>query len=354
MTSGHLLPSSHQPYESVAPLKVSTPRPLLPCNKGKVFAVPQTLPVTDAVGISEATWKQRTEVPEFDQGRMLAEQPAISEAFVDRPFCTGTPGVISLAEEDPAGGLWGIKGSYRSSRMSESPGHWQKRGLEEQPLISGNHGCRDTYLEMSPTLSPLSKSDHIQRCHTLGIDLTRVRESSSAVVFPPQQSSSFSSIEAKELRPCSVSLEDKYRNSLGANWEGWGWPQGCSVGAARASPWAITTNSLIEDVGWARPDKTAPQAIWGEGCGEEKLIDARYAAKHSHVEQITHNDISTDAFSNWKGHVSPTIKMAPTEAVSGSAEDLGLRGSERDVANINSLNEVCSNGYVSPRAGQSC
>lgn len=183
MGSGRLLPTSHQPYETAAPLEHGVPCSPPPSpeahKKPPVDATAALSPAAaagaDGAGVAGGTcWDQRVEEDgEHQVGPMPSVQSPLSRAFIDSPFCSSRPALRELpfVTHDDVTAPQGLVGWGVAS--SDTASGWATGVNRHQPSVS--EACvRDDDWRAAGS-DPTRLGGREERRQSQGLDLVRIR-----------------------------------------------------------------------------------------------------------------------------------------------------------------------------------
>ncbi|CAM9157672.1 unnamed protein product [Ectocarpus sp. 6 AP-2014] len=182
--SGRLLPTSHQPYETAAPLERGVPCSPPPSpeaqKKPPVDATAALSPAAaaasaDGAGVAGGTcWDQRVEEDgEHQVGPMSSVQSPLSRAFIDSPFCASRsalrePPFVTHGDVTAPQALvgWGVASSDTASG-------WATGVNRHQPSVS--EACVRDDDRRAAGSDPTHLGGREERRQSQGLDLVRIR-----------------------------------------------------------------------------------------------------------------------------------------------------------------------------------
>lgn len=296
MGSGRLLPTSHQPYETAAPLENSVPFSPPPSpgarTKPPVDATAARSPVAaaaaDGVGVAGGTcWDQRAEEGgEHQVGPMPSVQSPLSRAFIDSPFCARRPALRELpfvTHDDvtaPQGSVgWGVASSDTASGWATGDNRHQTSVSET--CVRDDDWRAHFYRERNDASGAAVGSDptHLggreERRQRQGLDLARIRgveqSAEPALSFSPtvrsavRESSATSRVDEPSFRargeetlwPFAPHSQDEKGDI--ADGKAMGWQQGPGMGSglqnrAGGEGWGQRPSVQNDDTADARHD----------------------------------------------------------------------------------------------------
>lgn len=289
MGSGCLLPTSHQPYETAAPLERSAPCPPSPLhntNRPSQDATPAHSPTrasTAHSGDIDDLFRDQRVQPTSENDSKVHGYPVpsveapLSRTFIDSPFCSRRPALRELPFVAPAGVAWGAASPDTAAAwttednrqpffFSESRGRWGDRSQAENHFASS--------LAVGGVSARSGGGETRQRS---GLDLSGTRD-----VEPPadplsrdffRETPSFGARGQEAPWPLPPGLESKEGDRSGCIAD---WQAEHTMGVLDRA--TATENPLISDTGWGQPDERVwRQPVWGDSGGGEEGIDVRYA-----------------------------------------------------------------------------
>lgn len=254
VANGWLLPTSHQPYETSAPLgdEAPPPAPMQEAQTGAQDASAARNPtpaaaVGDTAVSADLSWDQdRGLEPASEKGGEIqrAAQVPLSRAFIDNPFCSRRPVLRELPFAGPAGMGWGVESTDTAATWATQESHQPSESTGER---------RESSTVFSASFPRGDEPGHS------GAEEARQRfgleSQDQSGILPHKTQPSWPSV------PC---LKDDERVVGGISLRR---RQGYGTGSL---------DQLDEGVDWRKP-------VWGERGGEEKETDARHGAGHTNT-----------------------------------------------------------------------
>lgn len=309
VASGCLLPTSHQPYETAAPLERSAPCCPSPSHKAHTplqDATSAHSPTLAATGNPSAVTDflfrdHRVEATSEKDSRVQgypvpSVQTPSSRAFIDSPFCAGRPALRELPFAALAGVPWGVaspdtaavwttEDNHQPSNVSESKGRW------------GDHSQTEKHFDRNLAVGDVSAySEEEQTRIYSGLDLSRIRaveplaDPLSKIFI--RRTSSFRARGEEALLPFIPGQESEKGDRSGI------------VADRQAEHWTT---------GWGQPDEGVwRQSVWGESDGGEERIDVRYVEGRKHKTCLVQEELALMGSSGVEATTEHACEVGPT------------------------------------------